>query len=173
MASHGSKMQISVWGPATWTVLHAVSFALPDEDTALAQKRDAFCGMLRALARLLPCAECREHMAAAIRDDPPERHLDSAEGARRYVWALHNQVNRRCGKGEHAWEALCAEYGEAGGVCPPPPENRTKRSGALIDSRDRPLVAAGCVVAALFASVAALSFLMRYASTARRVRKAV
>lgn len=171
-------MHISVWGPATWTLLHAVSFALREDEHELEKTRDAVCALLRSLARLLPCRECREHFLKSIHEDPPERNLDSAEDMQRYVWALHNKVNRRCGKAEYSWESIVSEYRLGGsGVCPAPPEDDEKggRKGGVLRKRriasviaaDKPIFTAGCLVVSLFVAVVGLSCIVRYAQGRR------
>ena len=108
-------------GRAAWTVLHSVAAYYPLHPAA--EDREALRGLVRGLARLYPCAECRSHLpaelAAADRAAPApllqlqlplgsraeegegDRLEDAASSralAERWMCELHNAVNAQLGK---------------------------------------------------------------------------
>jgi hypothetical protein len=85
------------WGPEIWRLIHLL--AMTYNDVSAAREYAAF---YRALAGALPCPECQEHYAAAIRSGGSHA-LSPAVLADRFslfAWTvdLHNAVNARLGK---------------------------------------------------------------------------
>lgn len=103
-----SAGSIDVWGPAMWRFLHAASFAwgdAPDPD----RKRDMIV-FLRSIGTVLPCATCRRHYQEYVQKHLTEEDVASRDSLSRWVWALHNNVNRRLGKREWSLEQLKQTY---------------------------------------------------------------
>lgn len=82
------SISTDTWGPTVWTLLHRLAEycdSMGDAYTVPA--------VLAALTVLLPCSVCRNHLAEMLAANPsPPRN------ASKYVFDLHNMVNRRLGK---------------------------------------------------------------------------
>ena len=81
-----------VWGPCTWTFLHAAA--------AKGESPLATTVLLRAVSVALPCPECKQHMQDYLLKHPPEGAVRDAQTASRYCFDLHNYVNSSTGKRE-------------------------------------------------------------------------
>jgi len=116
-------------GRAAWAVLHSVAAYYPERPTR--EDREALRGLAHGLARLYPCAECRQHLPSDLAAaSPPMRRpgqgggegadgdsgADDADGdaassraaAERWACKLHNSVNARLDKPAYD----CARVGE-------------------------------------------------------------
>jgi hypothetical protein len=91
-----------VWGPATWTVIHASAASCDDAA--------AFATFLNTLCRVLPCAECRAHLRAYLERHPPEALVRDAQSASRFCYDLHNWVNAESGKAQVPPTLMVAQY---------------------------------------------------------------
>lgn len=84
------------WGPCTWSALHYIALAYPETPTETCQ--GDYRTFLNALARVLPCAKCREGLKCHLRDSPPAESLKSGRDAFfRWTVDLHNAVNEKTG----------------------------------------------------------------------------
>ena len=82
-------MKPDLWGPACWKFLHAVTFSYPKAPTP--EERASVAQMFALVGRWLPCAQCRDHFVAAIREDPPQ--TESREALSQWLCGIHNGVN--------------------------------------------------------------------------------
>ena len=91
-------MLTTVWGPGMWHFLHTMSFNYPVHPTP--QDRARYQRFLLSLQYILPCGKCRENLRKTMRTTLPLRpcHLVSRESLSRYVYILHETVNRLLGK---------------------------------------------------------------------------
>ena len=96
----------SLWGPRTWDVLHAMSFAFPHNPT-MKQKVDAW-NLFNSLPTLLPCKMCSGHCDAFIKKNPPD--VENRHKLSRWLWKFHNAVNHRLGKDKYSWDKLESRY---------------------------------------------------------------
>jgi len=82
-----------IWGPPLWHFLHTMSFNYPIRPTAQ-QKRD-YRRFMESLQGVLPCGKCRENLEKNYRMLPLlPKHLEGREAFSRYVYELHEVVNR-------------------------------------------------------------------------------
>lgn len=108
-------MKTSIWGPSAWRFLHAVTFAYPETPTQ--QHVEAAEKLFTSLKLMLPCDECCGHYCSAMETTRLRDALQSRTTLTRWLWEFHNNVNRRLGKPEYAWEQLTAEFQGEGTEC--------------------------------------------------------
>ena len=94
-------MRPSIWGPKFWFVLHTSSFRYPKNPSP--EEKKYMKQFLYAMAnQIIPCPDCRAHILEYI--DDPKNGLDHAlqDGQEyvKFIWAFHNDVNRRLQKPE-------------------------------------------------------------------------
>ena len=98
-----------VWGPVAWRFLH-LSAALSDRKDVGA----LWMPFLKATAAVLPCDMCRQEMSQYVLlkrftvNPITVTGPVVKEGMMRYMWAFHNEVNKRLGKAETVWEEVKA-----------------------------------------------------------------
>ena len=93
----GDGMLTTVWGPGMWHYLHTMSFNYPVKPTN-AEKMHYKNFMLN-LQYVLPCRYCRENLKNNYKAHPlKECHLKNRAAFSRYVYRLHEIVNKMLGK---------------------------------------------------------------------------
>ena len=93
----GDGMLTSVWGPSMWHYLHTMSFNYPVEPTEK-QKR-CYKQFLFNLQHTLPCGHCRKNLKNNLKAYPlTDACLENRETFSRYIYGLHETVNKMLGK---------------------------------------------------------------------------
>ena len=93
----GDGMLTSVWGPPLWHTLHTISFNYPIKPTN-EQKKYYFI-FYNNLQNILPCKYCRENLTKNLKELPLTIEVfKSRESLSRYVYNLHELINKMLGK---------------------------------------------------------------------------
>jgi hypothetical protein len=93
----GDGFLTTVWGPPMWHYLHTMSFNYPVHPTA-ADKRNYRAFML-GLQHVLPCKYCRTNLKTNYKNHPLRAgHMANRDAFSRYVYELHEIVNKLLGK---------------------------------------------------------------------------
>jgi hypothetical protein len=93
----GDGMLTSIWGPSLWHYLHTLSFNYPIKPTKY--QKEAHKKQLMLLKDTLPCRYCRENLKNNFKTLPlKECHLKNRDTFSRYVYQLHEVVNKMLGK---------------------------------------------------------------------------
>ena len=93
----GDGMLTSVWGPSIWHFLHTMSFNYPIHPS----KKDKmhYRDFIIQLQHVLPCRYCRENYKKNLKILPlTRRHLKSRASFSRYIFMLHELINKMLGK---------------------------------------------------------------------------
>lgn len=86
-------MMTSIWGPAMWHFLHTMSFNYPLHPTQLQKKH--YRSFIDNLKHILPCGKCRTNLLNNFTVLPlTDAHLQCRESFSRYVFELHNIINK-------------------------------------------------------------------------------
>jgi hypothetical protein len=93
----GDGMLTTVWGPSMWHFLHTMSFNYPVSPTQK-QKKD-YMDFILSLRNVLPCKYCRMNLTNNLATRPLKMcHMESRETFSRFVYDLHETVNKMLGK---------------------------------------------------------------------------
>jgi len=93
----GDGMLTTVWGPAMWHYLHTMSFNYPVEPTK--EQKIHYRDFVLNLRNVLPCKYCRMNLANNLKKKPLMMcHMKSRETFSRYIYELHETVNRMLNK---------------------------------------------------------------------------
>ena len=86
-----------IWGPSMWHYLHTVSFNYPVNPTKLDKKY--YKQLITNLIYTLPCKYCRINLKNNLKSMPLlECNLKNRETFSKYVYKLHELVNKMLGK---------------------------------------------------------------------------
>ena len=89
----GDGMMVKIWGPPFWHVLHTISFNYPVKPTPEDKKH--YYDFMINLKNVLPCKYCRENLKKNYKEFPlTQKHMESRESFSRYVYNLHEVVNK-------------------------------------------------------------------------------
>ena len=93
----GDGMLTTVWGPSMWHFLHTMSFNYPVDPTP-EQKRH-YMDFILNLRNILPCKYCRMNLTNNLATRPLKMcHMASRDTFSRFVYELHETVNKLLGK---------------------------------------------------------------------------
>ncbi len=93
----GDGMLVSVWGPAQWHFLHTMSFNYPVKPTNEDKKH--YRDYMLNLVNVLPCKHCRENLKKNYKAFPLTMNcMKDRNSFSRYVYLLHERVNKNLGK---------------------------------------------------------------------------
>lgn len=93
----GDGMLTTVWGPGMWHYLHTMSFNYPINPTQ--EQKKHYKDFILNLVHVLPCKHCRENLKKNLKKMPlNQKHLKNRESFSRYVYNLHELVNKMLGK---------------------------------------------------------------------------
>lgn len=90
-------MLTSVWGPGMWHFLHTMSFNYPVSPTRKNKKE--YRDFILSLQNILPCGKCRNNLKKNFSILPLKcEYLENREKFSRYIFELHEVVNKMLGK---------------------------------------------------------------------------
>jgi Erv1 / Alr family len=93
----GDGMLTTVWGPSMWHFMHTMSFNYPVTPTQ-EQKRH-YMDFVLNLRNVLPCKYCRMNLTNNLATRPIRMcNMESRDTFSRFVYDLHETVNRLLGK---------------------------------------------------------------------------
>ena len=89
----GDGMLTNVWGPSMWHFLHTMSFNYPVDPTKEDKKH--YRDFILNLQYTLPCKYCRINLVKNLKELPPsDTVISSRENFSKYVYDLHNLINK-------------------------------------------------------------------------------
>jgi hypothetical protein len=95
--SSGDGMLTKVWGPLMWTYLHIMSFNYPVNPTE--ENKKHYRDFVINLQYVLPCKYCRMNLTNNFEIKPIEMcHMENRETFSRYIYELHEIVNKMLNK---------------------------------------------------------------------------
>jgi hypothetical protein len=90
-------MLTTIWGPATWHLLHCISFNYPEHPTVDQQRQ--YRAFILSLKHVIPCGKCRNNLTKNFAVLPlEEHHMASRATFSKYIYDLHEAVNRMLNK---------------------------------------------------------------------------
>ena len=93
----GDGFLTSVWGPAMWHYIHTMSFNYPVNPTK--ENKIHYRNFVLNLRNVLPCKYCRINLTNNLKKKPLQMcHMKSRETFSRYIYELHETVNRMLNK---------------------------------------------------------------------------
>lgn len=96
----GDGMMTKIWGAAAWHFLHTISFNYPVKPTK--EQKIHYRNFVLNLKNVLPCKYCRINLSNNFKKKPLQMcHMESRETFSRYIYELHETVNKMLGKKSH------------------------------------------------------------------------
>jgi hypothetical protein len=89
----GDGFLTTVWGPAIWHSLHTISFNYPVNPTV--EEKNNYRNYVLSLQNILPCGACRKNLRMNLKQLPLKMsHMESRDSFSRYIYDLHELVNK-------------------------------------------------------------------------------
>jgi hypothetical protein len=85
----------NLWGPHLWKFMHLFTLSYPNEPTE--DEKDTAYNFFTAIQTVLPCEKCRYNFKNHL-ETLTEEVLDSNENLVKWLFDIHNEVNKSTGK---------------------------------------------------------------------------
>lgn len=86
-----------VWGPSLWHFLHTMSFNYPVNPTK--DDKQHYMNFIHSLKFILPCKYCRMNLSRNLKETHFSlKDMKSRDTFSKYVFNLHNHINKMLGK---------------------------------------------------------------------------
>jgi hypothetical protein len=93
----GDGMLTTVWGPAMWHYIHAMSFNYPVNPTP--ENKTQYKDFVYNLRNVLPCKYCRINLTNNLKKKPLLMcHMKNRSTFSKYIYELHELVNKMLNK---------------------------------------------------------------------------
>jgi FAD-linked sulfhydryl oxidase len=92
----------SVWGPIFWTTMHIVSLGYSNFPAE--EEKIAAINFFESLQYMIPCPICKEHYKINLDKMPVKDAVHSKQALIRWMFNMHNEVNKQLNKPEFAWK---------------------------------------------------------------------
>jgi hypothetical protein len=87
-------MKKQVWGNATWYLFHTISYKLKPE---FGSEVPIIFNHIKNICNNLPCPDCQEHATRFLSNVNTPLIISSQENLINFLYAFHNNVNKRIG----------------------------------------------------------------------------
>ena len=99
--SKDNGMMTKVWGPAGWVFLHSCAMGYPikidKKDKEHRKRKRETKKFFESVGYVFPCRYCRESYMLFIKEAPLAGHLDTRQNLCRWLYRIHNKVNKKLG----------------------------------------------------------------------------
>ena len=85
----------NLWGPHLWKFMHLFTLSYPNEPTE--DEKDIAYNFFTSIQTILPCEKCRYNFKNHL-ETLTEEVLDSNENLVKWLFDIHNEVNKATGK---------------------------------------------------------------------------
>lgn len=96
-------MKKSEWGPCVWKVLHTLTIKIKDE--YFESQREKITEIIQLICNNLPCPMCSSHATSFLKKHRFSQ-IKTKEQMIRFLYNLHNDVNKRLKKDPFMFESL-------------------------------------------------------------------
>lgn len=86
-------MNINVWGPGLWELIHTVAFNYNKSKIPENVKKVKYINLFTSLGNLIPCNKCKLHYISFLKKNPIQNYASSYSGIIKWTNNLHNNVN--------------------------------------------------------------------------------
>jgi hypothetical protein len=98
-------MSKSVWGPATWAMLHCLVLKIKDDANNMTQLKS----LISSICDNLPCPYCAAHARTLIQKSNFSK-IQDVLSLRVFVFQLHNKVNEKLKKPQMEYSEHLEKY---------------------------------------------------------------
>ena len=97
----------NLWGPHLWKFMHLFTLSYPNEPTE--DEKDIAYNFFTSIQRVLPCEKCRYNFKNHL-ETLTEEVLDSNENLVKWLFDIHNEVNKTTGKPIFSFDDFITMY---------------------------------------------------------------
>lgn len=99
----------TIWGPHLWKFMHYLTLSYPENPTE--EEKDTLYNFFHTIQTVLPCEKCRYNFKAHLERTPlSEDILSNNSKVIRWLFDIHNEVNKSTGKPELPYDEFIKIY---------------------------------------------------------------
>jgi hypothetical protein len=92
------KIDPEVWGKHYWFFLHTTAYYYPKNPSSVTKRK--YYDLIQNIPLFIPNPEMGDYFAYLINMYPISPYLDNRDSFIRWVWFIHNKINKKIGKPE-------------------------------------------------------------------------
>lgn len=96
------------WGPIYWIFLHMSTFQYPEKPNN--QDKKKYIRLIESFIHNIPCSICRQDISDMISISELEGLLNDKSKLIKYMWDIHNRVNKKLNKKEMSFKRFIYIY---------------------------------------------------------------
>jgi hypothetical protein len=85
-----------VWGPHYWFFLHTIAMTYPNHPNAITKR--TYYEFVQNISTFIPVEHMAKDFKELINEYPVQPYLDNRESFVRWVWFIHNKINKKLEK---------------------------------------------------------------------------
>ena len=100
----------SVWGPHYWFFLHTISMTYPHHPNAVTKKK--YYDFVQNIPLFIPVESMAGEFSKLLDQYPVQPYLDNKESFIRWMWFIHNKINKKLEKPQISLNDFYVKYYE-------------------------------------------------------------
>ena len=99
-----------IWGPHYWFFLHTIAMSYPDPPTAVTKKK--YYDFVQNIPLFIPVESMAGEFSKLLDQYPVQPYLDNKESFIRWMWFIHNKINKKLEKPQISLNDFYVKYYE-------------------------------------------------------------
>ena len=99
-----------IWGPHYWFFLHTLAMCYPKYPNAVTKKK--YYDFVQNIPMFIPTEDISNYFSKLLDEYPVQPYLDNKESFIRWIWFIHNKINKKLEKPEITLDEFYIKYYE-------------------------------------------------------------
>ena len=103
-----TNLDPKIWGPHYWFFLHTISMSYPVQPNAVTKKK--YYDFVQNIPLFIPVESIAGEFSKLLDQYPVQPYLDNKESFIRWMWFIHNKINKKLEKPEISLNEFYIKY---------------------------------------------------------------
>lgn len=99
-----------IWGPHYWFFMHTLVMCYPNYPNEITKKK--YYDFIQNIPMFIPIEEIASYFTKLLDEYPVQPYLDNRESFIRWMWFIHNKINKKLEKPEISLNEFYVKYYE-------------------------------------------------------------
>jgi hypothetical protein len=105
-----TNLEPKVWGPHYWFFLHTIAISYPNYPNAVTKKK--YYDFIQNIPLFIPIDKIASDFSKLLDQYPVQPYLDNRESLVRWLWFIHNKINKKLEKPQISLNDFYVKYYE-------------------------------------------------------------
>ena len=105
-----TNLDPKIWGPHYWFFLHTISMSYPVHPNAVTKKK--YYDFVQNIPLFIPVESIAGEFSKLLDQYPVQPYLDNKESFIRWIWFIHNKINKKLEKPQISLNDFYVKYYE-------------------------------------------------------------